>query len=92
MQHLALWEQQMTADRKIRHVSRSTGANNRFRLRLVEEIIEQKMKIEAMIESKTVFNIVEKEVKATERRQKIDIMDLRLSYDDGELQRIARIP
>ena len=59
---------------------------------LLEEILGRSFKIEAMIDSKTVFNVVAKDGKTTERRLQIDILSLRESYDNGELNRIAWIP
>ena len=59
---------------------------------LVDEILGRQLRIEAMIDSKTVFNVVAKEGKTTERRLQIDITALRQSYDLGELDRIAWIP
>ena len=58
----------------------------------VEEILGRSMSIEAMIDSKTVFNVVAKEGKITEKRLQIDILALRQSYDGGELKHIAWIP
>ena len=59
---------------------------------LVEEILGTELVIEAMIDSRTVFNVVAKKAKTTERRLQIDIFALRQSYDTGELNRIAWIP
>lgn len=58
----------------------------------IDEILGVKMIIEAMIDSKHVFNVVEKDCKTAERRLQIDILALRKSYDLEELDRIAWIP
>lgn len=49
------------------------------------------MVLEVMIDSKTVFSVVAKDGKTTERQQQNDILALRESYDSGELQRITCI-
>ena len=59
---------------------------------LVEEIIGRTIKLEAMIDSKTVFNVVAKDGQTAEKRLQIDVLALRQSYDLGELDRIAWIP
>lgn len=59
---------------------------------LLEDILGRKIKIEALIDSKTVFNVITKEGSTTERRLQIDILALRQSYDIGELHRIGWIP
>ena len=59
---------------------------------LVDEILGTDMRIEALIDSKTVFNVVAKDGKTAERILQIDILAHRQSYDIGELDRIAWIP
>ena len=58
----------------------------------LDEILGRDVKIEAVVDSKTTFNVVAKEGKTTERRLQIDIMTLRQSYDNGELSRINWVP
>ena len=59
---------------------------------LVEEILGTALVIEPMIDSRTVFNVVAKEAKTTERRLQTDIFALRQSFDTGELNRMPLIP
>lgn len=58
----------------------------------VKEIIGRTIQLEAMIDSKTVFNVIEKDGQTAERRLQIDVLALRQSYDQGELAQIAWIP
>lgn len=59
---------------------------------LVEELLGRTIKLEALIDSKTVFNVIAKDGKTSEKRLQIDVLALRQSYDLGELDRIAWIP
>lgn len=59
---------------------------------LVLEILGKQIRIEAMIDSKMVFNVVAKDGKTSERSLKIDIIDLCQNYDIGEVDRIVWIP
>ena len=59
---------------------------------LVEEILGRKIVVEAMVDNKSVFNVIAKDGKTAERRLQIYVLALRQSYDLGELERIAWIP
>lgn len=59
---------------------------------LIEEIIGRSIRLEALIDSKTVFNVIAKDGQTAERRLQIDVLALRQSYDIGELDRLAWIP
>ena len=59
---------------------------------MIDEIIGRNLEIDAMMDRKTVFNIIAKDGKTTEKRLQIDVLSIRESYDLGELRRIAWIP
>ena len=59
---------------------------------LIEEILGRTIMLDAMVDSKTVFDVIAKDAKTTERRLQIDVIALRQSYDMGELNRLAWIP
>lgn len=59
---------------------------------MVEELTRRSVPIEAIIDSKTMFNVIARDGQTTERRLQIDIFALRQSYDNGELRRISWIP
>lgn len=68
------------------------GFDNAFLVKdLVDEIIGGCMNIEAMLDSKKVFNVVAKDGK-TELRLQIEMTALCKTYENGGLQRIAWIP
>lgn len=58
---------------------------------LVEYILERKLRIAAMIDRKTFFNLVDKDGKTAERRLQIDTLTVPQSFDIGELYRIEWI-
>lgn len=59
---------------------------------LAKEIIGRKLKMEALVDSRTVFNVVAKDGQSTEKRLQIDVLALHQINDEGELNRIAWIP
>lgn len=59
---------------------------------MVRDITGMNMPIEAIVDSRTVFDVIEKDGLTTERRLQIDICALRESYSRGELARISWIP
>lgn len=59
---------------------------------LTKELHGRKMRLEAMLDSKTVSNVIDKDSQTDDRSIPIDVLALRQSYDIGELDRIARIP
>ena len=59
---------------------------------LIEEILGREVKLEALVDSKTVFDVIARDAQTSERRLQIDVLALRQSYDRGELDRIAWIP
>lgn len=59
---------------------------------MIKEILGRTLVIEAIIDKKTVFNIIAKEGKTTEKRLQIDVLSIRESYDLGELRRTPWIP
>lgn len=48
--------------------------------------------IEAIVDCKTLFNLVAKDAKSSERRLKIDVLAIKEIYDIGELTKIGWIP
>ena len=59
---------------------------------LILELTGIEMMIEALVDSKTVFDVIAKDAKTTERRLRIDVMALRQSYDAGELEKVGWFP
>ena len=59
---------------------------------LVEEILGREIKLEVMIDSRTVFNVIAKDGQTVEKRLQIDVLALRQSYDVGELEKFSWIP
>lgn len=59
---------------------------------LIEEILGHHISLDALIDSRTVFNVIAKDAQTAERRLQIDVLALRQSYDAGELERIGWIP
>ena len=59
---------------------------------LVEEILGREVKLEVMIDSRTVFNVIAKDGQTAEKRLQIDVLALRQSYDAGELEQFSWIP
>lgn len=49
------------------------------------------VELEALVDSKTLFNFIAKDGSTVERRLKIDVMALRQSYENVELHRLAWI-
>lgn len=45
--------------------------------RLLEEILNRKVTMEALVESKTLFNVIAKAISTTDSRLQIDILDIR---------------
>lgn len=59
---------------------------------MVAEVLQRDVAIEALVDSKTVFDVVAKDAKTSERRLQIDVHALRESYARGELTRLGWIP
>ena len=59
---------------------------------MLNEILGRMLKIEAMIDSKTVFNVIAKDSQTTERRLQIDALGIRQSYNTVELSKLSWIP
>lgn len=59
---------------------------------MLQEILGTKYEIEVMTDSRTLFNVVTKDAMTTERRLQIDILQVRESYDNGEIRKMAWIP
>lgn len=59
---------------------------------MLEEIIGRTVQVEALIDSKTLFNVIAKDASTAERRLQIDALALRESYSIGELSRIGWLP
>ena len=59
---------------------------------LIYEITGRKLDIEAITDSKSLFNVVTKDGQAAERRLQIDMLTLKQNYDAGELSRMSWIP
>lgn len=55
-------------------------------------MLGRKLSVEAMIDRKTVIDVVAKDDHTTERRLQIDVFAQRQSYDTGEIARISWIP
>lgn len=56
------------------------------------EILGRNVKLEAYVDSRSVFDVIAKDGNTTEKRLQIDIYALRQSYADGELDQIGWIP
>lgn len=59
---------------------------------LLEEILKRAVDMEALVGSKTLFNVIAKDAATTERRLQIDALALKESYAAGELSRVGWIP
>ena len=59
---------------------------------LIEELLGREIKLEAMVDSKTVFDVIARDSQTAERRLQIDVLALRQSYNCGELDRLGWIP
>lgn len=59
---------------------------------MLKEVLRRDVKLEALIDSKTVFDVVAKDGRTNERRLQIDVHALKESYTRGELTRIGWIP
>lgn len=69
------------------------GYDNAYVMReLITEIMEKEVMIEAYVESRTLFDVVEKDGTTTEKRLLIDRSALKESFETGELRRVAWIP
>lgn len=49
----------------------------------IEELIGRNIRLEAMVDSNTFFNVDEKDGQTAERRIQIDVLPLRQNYDIG---------
>lgn len=69
------------------------GFDNAYIVRdLVDEFIGRRMFIGAIIDSKTVFDIIAKRSQTTLKRLQIDVLSLRENYDSGDLDNLGWLP
>lgn len=59
---------------------------------MTTDVLGRYLKIESYADSKTLFDVIEKDSGTTEKRLQIDIFSLRESYAKGELARLNWIP
>lgn len=59
---------------------------------MIVELLGTTFELELVTASMTLFNVVTKNAMTTNRRLQIDIMQVRQSYDDGEIRRMAWLP
>lgn len=59
---------------------------------LMEEMTGLNLKMEALVDSKTVFDVIAKYSQTGEKRLQIDVNALRQEYDYGELHRLGWLP
>lgn len=59
---------------------------------LLEEILGRKVRLDAYVDIKTVFDVISKDGNTTERRLKIDTFALRESYERGDKSKVGWIP
>lgn len=89
--------------KRCRHVTRSVFASEihafvlgfdfEYILQLLlQEIPGRGMKLEAYVDWKTVFDVIAKDERTTERRLQIDIAKLHASYERGELWKLGWMP
>lgn len=65
--------------------------NETLILEMISYILSTNVEIEAFVDWKTVFHLVAKDGKSTERRLQIDISSMHESYENGELASICWI-
>lgn len=59
---------------------------------LLESVIGRTLKLESLVDSKTLFDIISKNGATSESRLQIDVLSLRQSHYNGDLNKIGWIP
>lgn len=69
------------------------GFDNAFALNhLAQEVLNRKIILDAYVDSRTLFDVIARDGRTSEKRLQIDIHALRQSYSQGELQQLGWIP
>lgn len=58
---------------------------------MLTELLDRDVKIEALVDSNTLFDVISKDASTTERRLQIDVLGLRVSHENEELFTIGWI-